>query len=169
MDMPVNVRPLFVAAGWHAGRCVAVDERLPARHPAHDVLQEMGGLYVGRTEGGGIECARSDLQLDFSDECAGDISTWSALLRRRRICVGEFHNGHGWLLLDEAGRCFGANAIDDVVDFAGRTFAAAVEGLLLGRRARPMLRREQQEARLYGERFPRGHPAIFDYESGSGS
>ena len=167
MDIPVSVRPLFVAAGWHAGRRVPVDGRVPARHPAHAVLQEMGGLHVGRTEGGGIECSRSDLQFGFCDDCAGDgiVSTLQTVLPSRLIGVAEVHNCHEWLLLDEAGRGFGASVVHDGFHFVGQTFAQAAERELLGRKARPMLRPDQQEVRLYGMTFRRGHPAIFDPEA----
>lgn len=60
MNIPVSVRPLFVAAGWQSGRRVCVDVRVPHLHPAHGLLQEVGGLGVG-CSGTGLECARSDL------------------------------------------------------------------------------------------------------------
>src|SRR5580693_7555887 len=62
MDIPAGVRPLFVAAGWQSGRRFRVDGRVPKLHPAYDVLREVGCLHVGRSELGGIECARSDLE-----------------------------------------------------------------------------------------------------------
>jgi len=165
MDIPVSVRPLFVAAGWQPGRRVCVDGRVPQLHPAHGVLQEVGGLRVGRSEVGGIECARSDLEFCFCEADQDILSTWSELLRSRLIEVAEVHNRHGWLLVDEAGRCFGASQVHDAFYFEGQTFGEAVERLLLGRKARPMLRPEQHQVDLYGATFARVHPAIFDYRS----
>jgi hypothetical protein len=79
--------------------------------------------------------------------------------------VAEVHNRHGWLIIDEAGRCFGASKIHDAFYFEGQTFGEAVERLLLGRKARPMLRPDQHQVELYGATFNRGHPAIFEYRS----
>lgn len=163
MDIPAGVRPLFVAAGWKSGRRIRVDGRVPQLHPAYGVLQEVGGLHVGRSEVGGIECARSDLEFGFCEADRGILSTWSELLRSRLIEVAEVHNRHGWLIVDEAGRCFGASIIHDAFYFEGQTFGEAAERLLLGRKARPMLRPDQNQVDLYRVTFPRGHPAIFDY------
>lgn len=163
MEVPLAVRPLFVAAGWQSGRSVRVDSRVPQRHPAYDVLQEFGGLHVGRSEGGGIECARADLEFCFREGDLDILSSWSELLRSRLIEVAEVHNRHGWLFVDEAGRCFGASQIHDAFYFEGQTFGEAVERLLIGYRARPMLRPDQHQVDLYGETFARGHPAIFEY------
>ena len=166
MDIPPRVRPMFTAAGWQPGRCVLVHDQVPQLHPAHDVLKELGVLHVGRPELGGIECASSDLEFCFCDVNADDVlSTWNALLRSQLIGVAEVQNRHGWLLVDEAGRCFGASQIHDAFYFEGQTFGEAVERLLLGFKARPMLRPDQDQVSLYGTTFARGHSAIFDYHS----
>ncbi|MBO0757817.1 MAG: SUKH-3 domain-containing protein [Bradyrhizobiaceae bacterium] len=162
MEIPSEVRHLFVAAGWRPARRVSVDDRVPEHHPAHDVLQEMGGLHVGHA-GYGIECASSDLLFHFCDVAPEILSTWSELLVTKLIEVAEVHNRHGLLVLDEAGRCFGASLIHDAFYFEGHNFGDALSRLLLGRKARPMLRPDQHEVDLYGETFARGHPAIFEY------
>jgi hypothetical protein len=36
-----------------------------------------------------------------------------------------------------------------------------MEGLLLGRRARPMLRPDQETVDLYGETFTANHPSVY--------
>jgi hypothetical protein len=161
MDIPPSVRALFVAAGWESGRRVGVDARVPKVHPAHNVLEELGGLHVGRS-GAGIECAASDLIFYFCETYQDIVSTWSGLLRSTLIGVAEVCNRHGLLFVDEAGRCFGASQIHDAFYFEGQTFGDAVERLLLGRKSRPMLRPDQHEVDLYGETFARGHPAIFE-------
>ena len=125
----------------------------------------MGGLHVGRSELGGIECARSDLEFRFCEAGHDILSTWSELLQSPLIEVAEVHSRHGWLIVDEAGRCFGASQVHDAFYFEGQTFGEAVELLLLGRKARPMLRPDQHQLDLYGATFARGHPAIFDYRS----
>ena len=163
MDIPSSVRPLFLAAGWQSGRRMRVDGRVPELHLAHSILQEVGDLHVGRSEPTGIECARSDLEFCFCEADHKILSTWGELLRSRLVEVAEVHNRHGWLIVDEAGRCFGASQIHDAFYFEGQTFGEAVERLLLGRKARPMLRPDQHQVELYGETFTRGHPAIFEY------
>jgi len=163
MEIPSEVRHLFVAAGWRPARDVSVDDRVPEHHPAHDVLQEMGGLHVGQA-GCGIECASSDLIFQFCDVAPEIVSTWSELLGSKLIEIAEVHNRHGLLLMDEAGRCFGASLIHDAFYFEGQNFDEALTRLLLGRRSRPMLKPDQQQVDLYGETFVRGHPAIFDYD-----
>jgi hypothetical protein len=45
----------------------------------------LGGLHVGRSEPGGIECARSDLEFCFCEADHDMLSTWSELLRSRLI------------------------------------------------------------------------------------
>ena len=60
MEIPSEVRHLYLAAGWRPARRLSVDDRVPEYHPAHDVLQEMGGLHVGQA-GYAIECASSEL------------------------------------------------------------------------------------------------------------
>ena len=164
MDMPVSVRPLFTAAGWQLGRRVRVHGGVPRLHPAHDVLREVGGLHIGQSEPS-IECASSDLEFRFCEADHQILSTWSELLQSRLIVVAEVHNRHGWLIIDEVGRCFGASQIHDAFYFEGQTFGEAVERLLLGRRARPMLRPDQHQVDLYGVTFARGDPAIFDHRS----
>ena len=162
MQIPSEVHHLFAAAGWRPGRRVSVDDRVSEHHPAHDVLQEMGGLHVGQA-GRGIECASSDLSFQFCDEAPEILSTWSELLGSKLIGIAEVHRGHGLLLIDEAERCFGSSLIHDAFYFEGHSFGEALTRLLLGRKSRPMLRPDQHQVDLYGETFVRGHPAIFDY------
>lgn len=166
LEIVPSVRPLFQAAGWRPGRRVAVDSRVPTSHPAHAILEELGGLRVGHTGLGlGIECAASDLDFCFDEGDAFYISTWSALLESAIVQVATVHNDHGWFYVDEDGRCFGASQVHDAFYFEGPTFSEATESVLVGRRSRPMLRPDQQEIDLYGETFARGHPAIFDWQS----
>jgi SUKH-3 immunity protein len=131
MYIPPDVRPLFVTAGWQSDRRIGVDARVPQLHAAHNILEEMGGLQVGQC-GPGIECATSDLAFHFCEADKEIVSTWSKLLRSQLVEVAEVHNRHGWLFVDEAGRCFGASQIHDAFYYEGRIFAEATERLLLG-------------------------------------
>jgi len=166
MDIPPRVRSMFAAAGWQPGRRVSVDSQVSHLHPAYDVLKELGGLHVGRSGLNGFECARSDVEFCFCNVDQDDLLlTWNTLLRTQLIGVAEVHNRHGWLLVDEAGRCFGASQIHDAFYFEGQTFGEAVERVLLGFKARPMLRPDQDHVSLYGMTFARGDSAIYDYNS----
>jgi hypothetical protein len=67
--------------------------------------------------------------------------------------AGDQRHGHStrnstaflwWLFADEAGRCFGASQAHDAFYFEWYIFGEAVGRLLLGRKARPMLRPDQE-------------------------
>jgi hypothetical protein len=163
LDIPANVRPMLAAVGWHSGRHIDVDARVPQFHPAHGILKEFGGLHIGRC-GPGIECATSDLEFGFCEEADREVgSIWSELLMSKLIAVAEVHHRHGWLLVDETGRCFGASQIRDAFYYEGPNFGVGLESLLIGRKARPMLRPDQHQLDLYGKTFYRGDAAIFDH------
>jgi hypothetical protein len=99
----------------------------------------------------------------FCDADAEYGSCWSSLIASKLIALAEVGNCHGWLFVDEVGRFFGASQVHDAFYFEGNNFAEAAERLLLGQRARPMLKPDQDEIYLYGEKFTSGHPALFDY------
>jgi hypothetical protein len=162
VQIPQSIQPLFVAAGWQSNRRVPVNPNVPVGHPAHDILSELGGLHVGQ-RGPGIECATSDVKFDFCDGDSETVDIWSRLLEARLVGVAELDKGYGWLLVDASGRCFGADLVSDNFYFYGATFDEAVERLLAGRRARPVIRPDQDQVYLYGENFTRGHPALFDF------
>lgn len=162
MEIPSSVRRVLVEAGWHPGRHIDVDARVWQSHPAHRILKEFGGLHIGRC-GQGIECATSDLEVGFCEPDQEVGPVWSELLGSQLVAVAEVHHRHGWLLVDEAGRCFGASQIHDAFYYVGPDFGVGLERLLIGRKTRPMLRPDQHEIDLYGEAFPRGHAAIFAY------
>ena len=163
LEPPASVMPLFLAAGWFRSRRVAVASSVPRDHPAFDVLQQLGGLRVG-TVGAGRECARSDIEFNQpDDEVLHEGAAWEQLLATPLIVVAEVHHHHAALLIDSLGRCFGLSYIHDAFYFEGHVFGEAVERILLGRRASPMLRPDQSSITLYGEQFTREHPATFRY------
>jgi hypothetical protein len=126
------------------------------------VLAKFGGLTVGRC-GAGAECATSDIHFGAVGPADPDIRIWNALLGTTLIGVAEVHHGHGELYVDSSGRYYGLSGVHDAFCFEGSTFSEAVEGLLLGRRARPMLRPDQGSVTLYGVDFTADHPGIFRY------
>jgi hypothetical protein len=162
MEIPPVVRSQFLVPGWRFPRCVRVDPRVPSEHPAHEILAELGGLHIGKI-GPGIECATSHLRFAFCDADEDYGLCWSGLLASKLIAFAETGNGHGWLFVDEGGRVFGGSQAHDAFYFEGDNFAVAAERLLLGRRARPMLKPDQEEIYIYGEKYTRGHPEVFEH------
>ena len=162
IEIPTNVRPLFVEAGWYLGRQASVPKTISANHPAATVLPELAGLTIG-TCGPGEECATSDV-------CFGEIApdeaitkVWGSLLGSELVGVAEAHQAHETLYVDTMGRYFGASLIHDAFWFWGPTFGEAMERLLLGRRPRPMLRPDQPTVTMYGEEIAAGHPSVYSY------
>lgn len=156
---PTSVRPLFLEAGWHPGRLCALDERVPANHPAGDILRDFVGLRVGST-GRGEECARSDVTFRYIAEPDDQISAWEKLLQTKMIAFAESSQGYCELHTDEKGRVFSTNTVADGVYLMGWTFGEAMERLLLGRIAAPMLLPGQASVPLMGEDLKEGDPRI---------
>ena len=159
---PKSVAQLFAAAGWSAGRSVAVDAA--PEHPAFGVLRQFSGLRVG-TAGTGETCASSDiafrkLAIEPDDT---EIADWCRLLGTTLIGIGDVHNTHGELWLASDGRFFGRSLIHDAFYFEGATFGEAMERLLLGRRSRPLIHPSQDSVTLYGDEYTRDHPEIYAY------
>ena len=159
---PQSVSPLFLSAGWHTGRSVAVS--VAKEHPAHALLSQFSGLCVGNT-GSGETCASNDiafrpLTLEPDDT---QISDWCGLLNTTLIGVGDVHHAHGELWLASDGRYFGRSLIHNAFYFEGATFADAMERLLLGRKSSPLIHPSQDSVTLYGDEYSRGHPDVYVY------
>jgi len=98
------------------------------------------------------------------DELSLVPDVWGKLLGTQLIDVATTEDSYGALYVDNLGRHFGANCIDnDVFYFHGASFGKAMEVLLLGRRSRPLLRPDQERVALYGQVFARDHPGIYKY------
>ena len=171
LRIPEDCLPLVQAAGWHANRRVALPEGFQAYagdgHPAEGILASLGGLHVGST-GGGIECAKSDLDFKWVRDWAWldhDIEDWNRLLHTRLVGIAEVHHAHGALCVASDGRCFGASGVHDVFYFEGESFGEALSGLLHGRRARPMLRPDQEVVTLYGIDYTSDSPELYRYDA----
>ena len=157
----------FVLAGWYPGRNRPVPASIPPGHPAAGVLARFGGLTVGRC-GAGRECATSDIRFGPVVPADPDIPRWEALLATTLIGVAEVHHSHGELYVDSSGRYYGLSGVHDAFYLEGLHFSEAVEGLLLGRRARPMLRPDQESVTLYGVDFTADHPGIYRWGGARG-
>jgi hypothetical protein len=165
VEPPEAVRHGFLDAGWHPGRAVAVPASVPAGHPARDVLAAFGGLVLRERdpEPGGDWPPIEELAFRALPPCPAVTDVWGRLLGTRLVGIAGVHNEHAALYIDAAGRCFGASNIHDAFFYHGESFAEAVEGILLGRRACPMLRPDQASVTLYGERFTTDSPEAYRY------
>jgi hypothetical protein len=162
-DVPEDVRPHFLAAGWHPGRRVPVSTAVPPDHPAADILGTFGGLTVTPDREAGEECAPDDLAFQELAPDESIVEVWGSLLRTQLVGVAEMHRGHGELYVAADGRCFGRSLMHDAFYFEGATFAEAVGRALFGRRSRPLLRPDQSSVMLYGIRFNADSQQVFRY------
>src|SRR5262249_6084540 len=158
------VRPLFVAAGWYPGRQVSTPSMSSAEHPAFSVLAEFGKLAVGRI-GRGRECATSDVAFEHVQADGVEVGEWEKLLAAELVGVALAHNLHDELYVDRSGRFFGLSRIHSAFYHEGASFGEAMEHLLLGYRARPLLRPDQESVTLYGEVFTRDHPKLYTWRT----
>jgi len=160
-ELPMTIRPLFLAAGWYLGREVPVPTSIAAEHTAAIVMSEFGGLRVGKS-GPGKDCAASDVHFSeaYPEELITDV--WGLLLNTELVKVGDVCSAHAALYIDAQGRYFEAGPVHDLA-FAGASFGEAMEKLLLGHRLRPMLSPDQLTVMMYGEEIPADHPSVYRY------
>jgi len=162
IEPPETVRQSFIDAGWRPGRSVDVPAAVPAGHPARDVLAAFGGLVI-------LEREPEEGWPVIEEFVFGILQTtryirvWERLLRSRLVGVARVHSDHAELYMDVTGRCFGRSLMHDAFYFHGESFAEAVEGRLLGRRARPMLRPGQPSVTLYGVPYTADSPELYRY------
>lgn len=159
---------LLLQAGWTPAHQVplppALLQREAPEHPALAVLASLGDLQIGDCTAG-LECASSDLAFGWLQDSDDDATfmRWQVLLGTRLIGIAEVHHAHGMLLMAADGRCFGMSYVHDAFYFEGETLDMALERLLTGRRALPMLKPEQPSVSLYGDVFTHSHPGLYRY------
>jgi len=163
VELPESIRQQFIDAGWHPGRSVAVPACVPAGHPACEVLAAYGGLIILEREP--AEDWEPSQELVFRElHPYPEVAVlWGQLLQTRLVGIASVDNDHGEFYIASDGRCFGSSNMHDAFYFDGETFAEAVEGMLLGRWSRPMLRPDQQSVTLYGKRYTRTSPELYHY------
>jgi hypothetical protein len=159
-----SVVRLFELAGWHSGRSVPVRIEIPDRHPACEVLASYGGLHVRPQEDSGLECGTSDVEFNAPHK-GSDVAKWEALLETELVSVAEVGAAHSVLCVALDGACYGSSYIHDAFYFEGENFGVAVEGLLLGKMARPMLHPKQSQVSMYGRQYSAGDPDVFDWRA----
>lgn len=158
------IEPHFRRAGWVPNRRVCVERGVPEDHPAYIVLQSFGGLRVGEV-GVGEDCARSNIEFCKVEEHDPLIEAWQTALRTRLVGIGECHNGHGQLWLDDHSRLFHSGLVAPMVLYDGPTFASGIEKHLLGHRSQPMLLPWQDEVLVWGQTFLAGDIGVLSVES----
>jgi hypothetical protein len=169
IGFPPDVLDTLRGAGWTPGRRDAKTierlerEQIPAGHPAFATLSELSALAVGEI-GRGEECARSNVSFDLLTDHDENVLKWASILRTRLVGLGWTHNNHGELFMAEDGRVFENSVVHDAFCFLGSDLAEALTRLLRGQRALPMLRPDQTEVTLYGERFIADDPNVYRWQ-----
>ncbi len=165
LEPPDTVRQWFVDAGWQPGRVVAVSPSVPPDHPAWEILAAFGGLVILERDPEPDPDWPPIEELVFRElhPCPAITEVWGRLLGTQLIGIAGVHNDHAELYIATDGRCFGASCMHDAVYYRGESFGDAIEGILLRRRARPMLRPDQMTVTLYGERFTPDSPELYRY------
>jgi hypothetical protein len=168
-SFPPDVLDALRGVGWKPGRRDTETvqrlerEQIPAGHPAFATLSEMGALTFGEA-GSGEECAKSNVYFDLLTDRDENAVRWSDILQTRLVGLGWTHNSHGQLLMAEDGRVFENSTVHDAFCFLGADLAEALTRLFRGLRARPMLRPDQTEVTLYGDRFTADAPSVYRWQ-----
>lgn len=138
-----------------------MDAGIPPEHSATEVLRKLGGLDVG-VSGTGLECATSRLSFSSFD-ADEDIAAWSDLLGVILVAVARTDDGYCELYIADDDRCFLLETAGGAFFYLADSFLEAVEALLLGRRARPLLRPGATAATAYGEEISADDPRLYRF------
>ncbi len=135
IELPDSLRPLFVAAGWPSMSTVPLPHYVPPEHPAAALLEQLAGVQVGVC-GTGQDCATSDVAFGTFEHLHGseDFLEWQQRLGSTLVSIAEVCHGHGALLMDEKGCCYGLSLIHDGLWIQGLDFVQAMENLIFGRK-----------------------------------
>ena len=154
--VPSDLESKFEKSGWHRGRRVAVDPRVPVNHPAHLVLAELGGLKLMRSFGDYEVCEVDFQYLPEKDDLT---ARWEAALGIELVGMAEHHNGHGELLIGTTGHVFGNSFIHYAFWHVGSTFHEATVNLMAGNPHRPMLL-DHETSMHFGREYTRNDPEV---------
>lgn len=162
-------------AGWRAPDAASsalrdlIEERPDlAPHPGVGLLALCDGLSFGEV-GQGEECATSDVvvQADLDSlldpEPGDERVTWSELLNGELVEVAQVHHRHDALWVHADGRCF-VMATHGVLLFQGRSLRDALEGLVRGRRGRPLVDPGLEAVSAWGDVFAAGAPGTYRWQ-----
>ncbi len=135
-EVPDNVRPLFLAAGWYPGRHVGVRfdrvEGLRSFPAAAPLLVSFGGLRVGAS-GPGRDCAASDIEFTLKPSAGARYAVGKLESPGDDLFpLGMAGNRHLDLFLDARGRLWAYCVPNGRLDNIGDSFEVGVVRLLLG-------------------------------------
>jgi hypothetical protein len=155
--VPVDLTEKFEQSGWHRGRRVAVDSRVPVGHPAHLILAEFGGLKLMRFYGDYEVC-----EVDFRHLPEKDDRTlcWEAALGAELVGIAEHHNVHGELLISSTGHVFGNSIVHPAFWLEGSSFQEAMGNLMAGHPDRPMLLDTDTSVMLFDREYTQDDPEV---------
>jgi SUKH-3 immunity protein len=129
-------RDLFVIAGWSPGRHVPTVQsgNSKASVLAAKILSRVGGLHVGAA-GKGIDCVTADIFFSnrFADERQRAVTSVFPGLGEISS-LGDAHNGHAMLFVNDAGNLLVFTDPDSRLYLAGADVAEGIDRLLLGYR-----------------------------------
>ncbi|MGH9928376.1 MAG: SUKH-3 domain-containing protein [Pyrinomonadaceae bacterium] len=136
-----EIEQLLQAGGWYEGRSVPAlveswqkelerGDGFKLSQVARQVLDEFGGLHI-MSEGAGVACARSDLDLNpslakFEED---RFFSFDCLKGKGVFPLGEAILGHVFAAIDDAGNVY---LVMQEVHHVASSFEAALENLLLG-------------------------------------
>jgi hypothetical protein len=133
--------------------CALFPDWVPANHPARAIL-----LHKAGKRRGGVTYKLIDRE-DYSE----NIPVWEALLQTTLIGIAEVDQGDALLFIASDGRCFGdCNISGDFFYLADSLFQFWLYRIL-NRRARPMLKPDEESTVLYGFTFTRENPEVYRY------
>jgi hypothetical protein len=131
---PHHVLTHLQDGGWYRGRNVYHDiTPLPGLvlfEKAANVLSEFKGLHLGSC-GPGVDFARSDINFNpnAAEHIITDLLNSEKIIGDKLYPLGEAHNGHLYVIIDQSGRIY---IMNDQMDYFAPSFPCALEKLLCG-------------------------------------
>lgn len=156
--IPSSVIRHFMVAGWHPGRTSDVPYCYPEDHPATQILREFGGLRVGQ-QGAGVECAQTHIDFKQLRKPDDEVLKLEQALQTELLGIGG--DSYIDLYVDTKGHLFAYEDVSGDIYLAGRSFAEAMERMLLGLRLTPLLLPDQSSVGFYGEDLHLGDARLF--------
>ena len=133
IDIPADIEPLFVAAGWRQGvrKFDSAISGLPDSL-AEQIISEFGGLRVGKC-GAGIDLATSDVRFLITPDPdkGGAVEEWTHVLGPLSA-IADAHHEHMMIFVSAGGDYFFFTDPDEKMYLGGRSFGEAMRKLLLG-------------------------------------
>ena len=163
-DFSENVTEWLRKQNWHGHRRIEVPAGIPSGHPAESILASFGGLSLLRPDDEFPDDPIVEIEFQSLPPHDKVVKTWSNLLRSTVVGIGYGHSQHEKVYVDSRGRMYADSLMHDAFYLHGISLADCLHNLLIGARAKPMLRPDQPSVRLYGKLFTKNSPEVFRYE-----